>query len=239
MQASETTVLSVRDFGKRFRIHEINADIHGFNEISFDAQVNQIVVLVGASGSGKSSVLKCIYRTYLPSAGECWYTDRRGIHLNLASAPELEILRLRSEEVRFVSQFLRVLPRQTSTQIVANEVRGELEMVAQDRAKDTMVRVGLPERLWHIPPTSFSGGERQLLNLARALVVRPRLLLLDEPTASLDAKSTERVLEAISEMKGPDLAILAVFHDAEIVGRLSDETISIQGGIQWEEPQTT
>lgn len=239
MQVSEPPVLHIENFQKCFRLHEIDANIKGFEGINFDVHANQVVVLVGASGSGKSSVLKCIYRSYLPTAGSAWYRDQFGSSIDLAIASDLEILRLRSEEIRFVSQFLRVLPRQTSREIVANQLPNTTEEEANDRAVSTLTRIGLPSRLWDIPPTSFSGGERQLLNLARALVVRPRLLLLDEPTASLDATSTERVLEAILQMKGPDLAILAVFHDHEIVEQLSDQTIRISGGIQWESPITS
>jgi alpha-D-ribose 1-methylphosphonate 5-triphosphate synthase subunit PhnL len=237
MPASEPPVLRVESLGKRFRIHEVDAEIQGFHNISFEVRTNEIVVLVGASGSGKSSVLKCLYRTYLTSEGAAWYTDAFGTHHNLATASELEILRLRSEEIRLVSQFLRVLPRQTPIQIVANEITTLSPDDANSIAKSTLSKVGLPESLWHIPPNSFSGGERQLLNLARALVVRPRLLLLDEPTASLDARSTERVLAAIEQLKGPDLAMLAVFHDLQTVERLSDQTIAIGGGIQWDTVQ--
>lgn len=234
MPISEAAVLEIDSLGKRFHMHEIGAEIMGFENVSFEVMANKMVVLVGASGSGKSSVLKCIYRTYTTTSGHTWYTDASGQKIDLTTLDELEVLRLRSREIRFVSQFLRVLPRQTSAQIVANEVTGHSELEATEHARETMKRVGLPQRLWDIPPTSFSGGERQLLNLARALVVRPRLLLLDEPTASLDTTSTERVLEAIGEMKGPDLAMLAVFHDNRIVDRLSDRTIQMSGGILWD-----
>jgi alpha-D-ribose 1-methylphosphonate 5-triphosphate synthase subunit PhnL len=237
MPASERpteVVLEIDRLAKRFRMHEIGADILGFEPVSFQVLASQMVALVGASGSGKSSVLKCIYRSYVPTAGHAWYTDAHGQRIDLAAAPELEILRLRSEEIRFVSQFLKVLPRQTSAQIIASQVEGASDEEARARAEETMRHLGLPTRLWDIPPTSFSGGERQLVNLARALVVRPRLLLLDEPTASLDATSTERVLEAIGEMKRPDLAMLGVFHDSRIVDRLSDLTIRMSGGILWD-----
>jgi alpha-D-ribose 1-methylphosphonate 5-triphosphate synthase subunit PhnL len=237
MPASEALVLQIDSLGKRFHMHEIQADIFGFERITFNVFASQMVVLVGASGSGKSSVLKCLYRSYLPTAGQAWYADAAGKRTDLVTASELDILRLRLEEIRFVSQFLRVLPRLTSMQIVANEMEGVSDDEASDRARATMKRVGLPQRLWDIPPMSFSGGERQLLNLARALVVRPRLLLLDEPTASLDATSTERVLDAIGEMKGPDLAMLSVFHDSRIVDRLSDHTIHMSGGILWDGEQ--
>lgn len=234
MPGSEAPILTVEGLSKRFRIHEIGVDVVGFEPSSFTVTSDAIVVLVGASGSGKSSVLKCIYRTYLPSGGNVYYRGADDRTVDLACADELEILRLRTEEIRFVSQFLRVLPRQTSAKIVASQLDGLSTEEAQDRARATMTRVGLPERLWDLPPNSFSGGERQLLNLARALVVRPRLLLLDEPTASLDPKSSERVLEAIDGLKGPDLAMLAVFHDRRIVERVADKTITMSGGILWD-----
>lgn len=238
MPASEP-VLEIRGLSKAFNMHEIGAKIRGFEAINFQVFDGQLVALVGASGSGKSSVLKCIYRSYVPTGGEILYRDKNGATIDLATTSEEEVLRLRSEEIRFVSQFLKVLPRQTSVQIMANQIVDVPDEEAETRAKETLTRIGLPERLWHIPPIGFSGGERQLLNLARALVVRPRLLLLDEPTASLDAKSTERVLEAIGEMKGPDLAMLGVFHDRRIVERLADLTITMQGGIVWDETAAT
>lgn len=229
----QNTVLAVRDLAKTFRIHENNVDIHAFGPLSFDAPSGKLVSLVGASGSGKSSVLKCIYRTYVPSAGSALYEDESGRTVDLATADELEILRLRRDEIRFVSQFLRVLPRQSSVQIVANEAHSEIEAERLTMAEGMLAKVGLPSRLWHIPPASFSGGERQILNLARALVVKPRLLLLDEPTASLDPRSSERVVAAIQDLKAPDLAMLTVFHDRRIVEQVADDTVQLQGGIEW------
>lgn len=234
MPVSDEAILRVVGLSKRFRIHEVGADILGFESASFNVDPGKMVVLVGASGSGKSSVLRCVYRTYVTTSGEIWYRNSCGLEVDLASAEELEIIKLRSSEIRFVSQFLRVLPRQTSITIVSSQITGVSDDESRDRAENSLSRVGLPRRLWDLPPNSFSGGERQLLNLARALVVRPRLLLLDEPTASLDVVSSERVLEAIGDLKGPDLAMLAVFHDRRIVDKVSDQTIPMQGGILWD-----
>ena len=234
MQVSEEPILQVECLSKRFKMHELGVEVLGFEPASFSANAGQMIVMVGASGSGKSSVLKCIYRTYVPSTGRVWYSNVEGVKVDLVAAGELDIISLRANEIRFVSQFLRVLPRQTSLKIVASQLEDLSIDDAEERAKETMQRVGVPKRLWDLPPTSFSGGERQLLNLARALVVRPRLLLLDEPTASLDAQSTDRVLAAIADLKGPDLAMVAVFHDSRIVEKMADSVIRMRGGISWD-----
>ncbi len=198
-------------------------------------------MLVGASGSGKSSVLKCVYRTYLPTSGRIDYRRSNGQEVDLATADEQTVLSLRRQEIRFVSQFLHVVPRRSAHEVVCWPLLelGDSLPAAQSAAEQLLSQVGLPERLWSVPPSTFSGGERQLVNLARALVVRPRLLLLDEPTASLDPRSTQRVAEAIESLKGQGIAILAVFHDQRLVTRLADEVVELTGGLQPVDRQAT
>lgn len=233
---NNTPVLSVRNLSKRFVLHERGQTIQAFEDLSFDAGLSSLTALVGASGSGKSSALKCVYRTYLPQAGAIDYLTADGRCVDLATADEPEVLALRQTEVRLVSQFLRVLPRQTTRQVVARPLvcSGVEREQAEVMAQQVIDRIGLPRRLWDLPPATFSGGERQLVNFAQALVMQPRLLLLDEPTASLDVRSTEQIVEVIEGLKAMPIAMVAVFHNRQIVQRLADKVVTIEGGVVWE-----
>ncbi|MEM6853068.1 MAG: ATP-binding cassette domain-containing protein [Planctomycetota bacterium] len=232
------TVLEVRRLAKRFTLHERQRTIQAFEGLSFSAHTHHLAAMVGASGSGKSSALKCIYRTYVSDWGAILYRAQDGRTVDLATADERTVLDLRRNEVRFVSQFLKSLPRKTALQVVARPLveQGVNHEKAMQHAREALERVNLPARLHELPPSTFSGGERQLVNLARALAVRPRLLLLDEPTASLDPRSTGRMVEIIRSLKEEPIAILAVFHNPQIVRSLADSTVRIAGGITWHHP---
>jgi alpha-D-ribose 1-methylphosphonate 5-triphosphate synthase subunit PhnL len=229
-------VLAVRGLTKRFTLHERATTIEPFVDLSFDVLAGELLIFLGASGAGKSSVLRSLYRSYVPTAGVAHYRRSDGTTVDLCSAAEQTILKLRRQEIRFVSQFLSVLPRRGAAEVVAQPLL-ELGRPTDDSraaARAMLSRIGLPERLWHVPPATFSGGERQLVNLARALIVAPRLLLIDEPTASLDPQSTERIVAVIEQLRRQQIAILAVFHDRRIVERLADKTITMAGGVSWE-----
>ncbi|MEM9882389.1 MAG: ATP-binding cassette domain-containing protein [Planctomycetota bacterium] len=229
-------MLEVRGLAKRFTLHERQRTIQAFDRLSFTAHTHHLAAMVGASGSGKSSALKCIYRTYVSDRGAILYRARNGRTVDLTAADEQTVLDLRKDEIRFVSQFMKSLPRKTALQVVARPLVEQSvdHNQAMQYAREALARVNLPARLYELPPSTFSGGERQLVNLARALVVRPRLLLLDEPTASLDPRSTDRLVEIIRSLKREPIAILAVFHNPQIVRSLADSTIEIAGGITWD-----
>ena len=216
---SSQPVLEVSGLAKRFTLHERGQTIQAFEGLAFSAHLGSLTAMVGASGSGKSSALKCVYRTYLPDAGEILYTTSTGQCIDLAACDEQAILSLRHQEIRLVGQFLKALPRKSAIQVVARPLleQGVEQSQAMDQAREMLNRVNLPERLLDLAPSTFSGGERQLVNLARELVVRPRLLLLDEPTASLDPKSTDRMVEVIASLKDEQIAMIAVFHNKRIV----------------------
>lgn len=233
-------VLSARGLEKRFYLHERHTAVQGYRDVNLDVLAGRFTGLVGASGSGKSSVLKCLYRTYLPSSGQVWFRDAAGAEIDLVRADDQTILDLRRQEIRFVSQFLHTLPRQSAHDVAAAPLieLGLTPEESRDRARDTLERIGVPQRLWNLSPLTFSGGERQLVNMARALVVKPHLLLLDEPTASLDPASTQRIVAEIERLKAEGVGLIGVFHDRSLMTRLADIRVEMPGGMTWEnEPQ--
>lgn len=222
-------VLQVEGYSKHFALHEQGKLIPSTHNVSFSVHAGQLTALVGPTGAGKSSVLKGIYRTYLPSAGRILYRDARGRVLDLAQATEHQVLELRRREIGFVTQFLHCLPRQATLDVVAQPLLA-LEVprgTARERAAALLAALGVPERLWSLPPATFSGGEKQRVNLARGLINRPRLLLLDEPTASLDPATAERVIGLIPGLKAEGTAILAIFHHPETTRRLADRVVEL------------
>jgi alpha-D-ribose 1-methylphosphonate 5-triphosphate synthase subunit PhnL len=234
--AEAEPVLAVRGLSKQFRLHALGTTVQAFQDVNLDVIAGRFTGLVGASGSGKSSVLKCIYRIYLPTSGTVTYRTAQGERIDLAHADDQTVLDLRRTEVRFVSQFLHTMPRQSTRDVVAAPLieNGLSIEEGLERAEQTLARIGVPQAMWDLPPLTFSGGERQLVNMARALVVRPRLLLLDEPTASLDPASTRRIIEEIERLKAEGIALIGVFHDRALMQRLADERIEMPGGMTWE-----
>lgn len=222
-------VLQVEGYSKHFQLHEQNKSIPSSRNVSFTVNAGELTALIGPTGAGKSSVLKGIYRSYLPSAGRILYRDALGCELDLVLASEHEILELRRREIGFVTQFLHCLPRQATLDVVAQPliVLGVARTAARQRAADLLSAMNLPEHLWSISPATFSGGERQRVNLARSLIAKPRLLLLDEPTASLDPETADRVIGLIEGLKAEGTAILAVFHHPETTRRLADQVVEL------------
>lgn len=238
---SGDTVLSVRGLVKTFTLHARGQRIEAVQGVSFDVAPGRFTALVGNSGAGKSSILKCVYRTYVADSGSIHYRTASGEAIELARAAEQRVLELRDREIGMVTQFLHVLPRQTTEEVVAGPLRhlGVSRGEALERARAMLSAVGLPQRLWTIEPATFSGGERQLVNLGRALVVKPRLLLLDEPTASLDARHAEGVIDAIQRLRDGGVAMIGVFHHRASVERLADTVIRVAGGLDSEPAEGT
>lgn len=222
-------ILEVQGLSKHFQLFDQNALIPSCAEVNLKVYAGQLTALVGPTGAGKSSVLKCIFRTYLPSAGRLLYRDGSDNMVDLAQASEAQILELRSREIGFVTQFLHCLPRKSALEVVSAPLlkRGIAAPEAQEKAAELLELLNVPQRLWHVPPATFSGGEKQRINLARGLIARPRLLLLDEPTASLDPATTERVIDLLQSIKAQGVAMLAIFHQPELVTHLAEQTVRL------------
>ena len=226
----QAPILQVDGYSKHFALYEQNKLIPSSHNVSFSVCPGELTTLIGPTGAGKSSVLKGIYRTYLPSTGRILYRDAMDHLLDLALASEHQILELRRREIGFVTQFLHCLPRQDTLEVVAQPLYalGVDRAEAKQRAAELLSAMNLPQRLWSVSPATFSGGERQRVNLARGFIARPRLLLLDEPTASLDTATAECVIELIEQLKNEGTAMLAIFHHPETTRRLADQVIEIE-----------
>jgi alpha-D-ribose 1-methylphosphonate 5-triphosphate synthase subunit PhnL len=218
-------MLTVDRLEKRFRCHALDTDIVGFGRVSFEVAGGTALGLTGPSGTGKSSVLKCIYRTYRASAGSIAYASEAYGRVDLAQLAENELLALRRSELAYVTQFLAVLPRVSALDVVAEPLAssGVPPGEARSRARALLNRLRIDPALHDAYPCTFSGGEKQRVNLARAVIRPARLMLLDEPTASLDPVSLAVVLDILMELKAAGATMIAVFHDRSIMDRLVDD----------------
>lgn len=208
-------VLEIRGLGKRFVLHHLDgAEIVALADVNLAVIPGECVVLTGPSGAGKSSLLRCVYGSYHADSGEI-LLHHDSVTTDIARANERTIIRLRRRTIGYVSQFLRVVPRIPTLDVVASPAiaAGMPPDAASDRAATLLDRLGLPKRLWSLPPLTFSGGEQQRVNLARGFAVDYPLLLLDEPTAALDADNRRRIDGLIRDALDRGTAILGVFHD--------------------------
>lgn len=226
------TMLDVNDFGKRFTIHHLNKTMQAVEQVNFSIEIGEFIGIVGKSGSGKSTILKSIYRSYLPDAGEIMYDSARFGRIDLCQATERQMLYLRKYEIGYVSQFLNVMPRTTSRQLVEKALleMGETESIAQIEAEKALTHFELDPKLWDTYPNTFSGGEKLRLNIAMATVKKPRLLLLDEPTASLDQQSKLKVREIIEKLKANGTTLVGIFHDIEFMEGLCNKVYDMRAG---------
>ena len=226
--AKAAVVLS--DVTKTFTMHlQGGARLPAVADISFHVDFGECVVLHGPSGAGKSSILKIIYGNYRCEIGRVAVREGEA-STDVAIAPPRRILSLRRHTVGYVSQFLRVMPRVATLDIVAGAAReqGVGAQEAETRAAAMLARLNVPERLWRLPPATFSGGEQQRVNIARGFVARHPILLLDEPTASLDAANRACVVDLIAEKKVAGVAILGIFHDEDVRARVADRIIALK-----------
>lgn len=223
-------MIEVVSLSKGFVLHnQGGAEIEVFNDLSFDVPEKHCVALYGQSGSGKSTLLRSLYANYKTRSGKIMIRHK-GEMVDMTSADPRTVVEMRRTTIGYVSQFLRVIPRVTSLDIVAaahREVYGDQDL-AIERAKELLSRLNIPQRLWNLAPATFSGGEQQRINIARGFVVDYPILLLDEPTASLDAKNREVVVELIEEAKARGTAVVGIFHDDEVREAVTNKTICMK-----------
>jgi alpha-D-ribose 1-methylphosphonate 5-triphosphate synthase subunit PhnL len=224
-----SAVLELRNAGKSFTMHlQDGLRLPVVAGVDFSVEAGQCVVLAGPSGAGKSSILKMIFGNYRCDSGQILI--RRGdATVDVARAEPRRILSLRQTVMGYVSQFLRAVPRVPALDVVAEPLVAEPGSRGQARAQaaELLHRLAIPERLWQVPPVTFSGGEQQRVNIARGFLPRRPLLLLDEPTASLDAANRATVVELIAEKKRRGAAIVAIVHDDEVRRAIADIVVDV------------
>jgi len=227
------TVVDIRGLAKTFVLHTIDGRaVEALRGVDLLVHEGEHVALAGSSGAGKSSLLKCVYRTYLPTAGSVMLTPRVGAPVDLVALSDTELAGLRGRDVGYVSQFLRAEPRRGPLDIVtrAGVFRGMSRPEARDAAAQSLRRLNLDEALWDVHATVLSGGEKQRVNLAAGTISPPRLLLLDEPVSALDPANREAALELIADLTEHGVAVLSVFHDLDAMARLATRVVLMRDG---------
>jgi alpha-D-ribose 1-methylphosphonate 5-triphosphate synthase subunit PhnL len=224
-----TTMIRVEDVSKTFVLHnQSGIRLPVLDNVSLSVDAGEAVVLSGPSGAGKSTLLRILYGNYRPSSGRV-LVRHDGQFVDLVTAAPRAVLEVRRRTLGWVSQFLRVIPRITTLDLVRDPLlaRGIDEADATRRARDMLARMNLPESLWSLPPQTFSGGEQQRVNIARSLVDPAPVLLLDEPTASLDAANREVVVGLVNDARASGSAIVGIFHDEAVRSRVATRLIDV------------
>ena len=221
-------LLRVEGLSKTFRMYHLDSMLHAFQNIGFELHEGEFLLLRGHNGAGKSTLLRTLWRSYLPVAGHLWYRSTLG-EIDLATAADVDIALLRRQEIGFVTQFLNARPRVAAQDLVAEPLllAGIGKAEALEQARHWLDQFGVRQELWRAYPSTFSGGEQQKVNLARALILPQRLLLLDEPTASLDAGARAALVRRLADLKAGGVAIVGVFHHPGDVAALIDREIDL------------
>lgn len=223
-------MIEVRGLAKTFVLHhQGGARIPVFSGLDLGVRAGECLALAGASGAGKSTLLRSLYGNYKPDAGSIRVRVNGGF-VDIAAAAPREILAVRRRTLGYVSQFLTAIPRVGARDIVAEGLtaQGIGREEARERAGEMLSRLAIPRRLWDLAPCTFSGGEQQRVNIARGFVRGCPVLLLDEPTASLDAANRRTVLALIAEAKARGAAVVGIFHDEEVRAAVADRLFTLQ-----------
>ncbi|MCV6588998.1 MAG: phosphonate C-P lyase system protein PhnL [Marinobacterium sp.] len=225
-----TTMIDVRGVEKSFTLHnQGGASFSVLERAQLQVASAECVVLHGQSGAGKSTLLKALYANYAVDGGSIELRDGKQM-VDITTALPRRILALRERTVGYVSQFLRVIPRVPTLEVVMQPLLdlGVERAVCQAKAEDLLSRLNVPQRLWSLSPSTFSGGEQQRVNIARGFIVDYPILLLDEPTASLDASNRKVVVQLINEAKARGAAIVGIFHDEDVREAVADRLVDIR-----------
>jgi alpha-D-ribose 1-methylphosphonate 5-triphosphate synthase subunit PhnL len=222
-------MLKAEALGKSFTLHlQGGVTLPVLRGLDLSVAAGECVALAGPSGAGKSTLMRCLYGNYGAEAGRI-LVRHHGAAVDMTTADPRLTRAIRRDTLGYVSQFLRVIPRVPAVEIVAEPLiaRGVAREAALAQAAALLTRLNLPARLHHLPPATFSGGEQQRINLARGFAPAYPVLLLDEPTASLDAANREVVIGLIAEAKARGAAIVGIFHDAEVRDRVADRLFDV------------
>jgi alpha-D-ribose 1-methylphosphonate 5-triphosphate synthase subunit PhnL len=225
-----TALIETIALSKTFTLHGRGGlQLPVFAGIDLTLGAGECLALTGHSGSGKSSLLRCLYGNYAATSGDVRIRHQGG-WVSLSSAAPREVFDVRRHTLGYVSQFLRVIPRVSTLDIVAEPLRriGVAADEARARAAHWLQQLNLHERLWHLPPATFSGGEQQRVNIAHGMITAPPVLLLDEPTASLDADNRRAVVDLIRAAREQGSAIVGIFHDDEVRAAVATRSLDVE-----------
>lgn len=228
---SSEPLLKAKELCKSFTLHtQAGIRLSVLEGLSLDVMRGECIALSGASGSGKSTFMRCLYGNYRVDSGAVLVKHRQE-WVDLTQAEPHQVLTLRQTTLGYVSQFLRVIPRVPAIDVVAEPLLelGVSPKSAREQASQMLARLNLPERLWQLSPTTFSGGEKQRVNIARNLIVDYPILLLDEPTSALDATNRQTVIELLEERKAAGCALVGIFHDDEVRTRVCTRELTFEG----------
>jgi alpha-D-ribose 1-methylphosphonate 5-triphosphate synthase subunit PhnL len=232
--APYTPLLHMQSVSKEFVLHlQSSTTLPVLNEFSLQLSAGECVRLSGPSGMGKSTVLKLVFGNYRASGGHIFVRSTDGEMVDITQADARTVLHLRSHAMAYVSQFLRVIPRVAAIDIVAEPLLEGADSPfspsqARELAAHWLERLRIAPSLWQLPPATFSGGEQQRINIARSFIKPRPLLLLDEPTASLDPENTQTVIELIAEARAQGVGILGIFHDNAVAQSVASRTVAMQ-----------
>lgn len=230
MTENPNEMIRVESLVKRFTLHnQGGVTLTVLENVSLSVAKGECVILAGPSGAGKSTLLRSLYANYLPQEGSV-SIRHDGEMIDLVTAPPHVVLDIRARTLGYVSQFLRVIPRVTTLDLVMEPLlaRGMNEIAAREKAATLLARLRIPESLWSLPPATFSGGEQQRVNIAMTMVQDYPVLLLDEPTASLDAENRQTVVDLINEAREAGSAIVGIFHDEQVREAVGTRTYTLE-----------